>query len=336
VKQLVTGGAGFLGAALVERLLGSGVKGLRIQVRASTDTARLMKVLSRYSNSTWELATGSLESAKDVRDLLDGVGLVYHLAAAKRGSPAAIARQTIASSRNLLDAVLAMDPKPRMVLISSFGVYRVAALAPGDELTEDTALEDKPHLRDPYSHAKLEQERIFRAYHRRHGVPLTIVRPGVIYGPGHLAPSDRVGLRLSAGCLLGIGGKNLLPLTYVDNCAEAVRYAGEHGRFDGDTYNAIDADLVTCGEYLRRYRETGARLFVIPLPFAAMLTLARGYAALRRVLGGRGPVLITPYHAASTWKTLRFGRSALEGLGYRQIVSTQDAMGRLFVRGPGA
>src|SRR5690606_1888914 len=127
---------------------------------------------------------------------LDGVDLVHHLAAAKRGSVADVARGTLEPSRRLLEAIVAGGRAVRVVLVSSFGVYGTAALEPGAAVDEDTPLEPEPSRRDAYSHAKLEQERLFRAWHARHGVPLAVVRPGVIHGPAEAEPSQRVGLRL--------------------------------------------------------------------------------------------------------------------------------------------
>ena len=134
---------------------------------------------------------------------------------------------------------------PKVVLVSSFGVYGTAGIKRGALVDEDTPLEPNPERRDTYSQAKLRQEKLFRAYQERHGFPLVVVRPGVIYGPGGTPISSRVGLTVP-GLFLHLGGRNLLPLTYVDNCAEAIVVAGERGASDGQAYNVVDDDLPTC------------------------------------------------------------------------------------------
>ena len=106
----------------------------------------------------------------------------------------------------------------RFVLVSSFGVYGVADLPRGHLLDESTPLEPHPERRDLYSQAKLRQEKLFREYEPKLGLDLVVVRPGVIYGPGGNAMSSRVGLDVF-GVFLDMGRKNILPLTYVENCA---------------------------------------------------------------------------------------------------------------------
>src|SRR5690606_2783769 len=103
--------------------------------------------------------------------------------------------------------------------VSSFSVYGIADQPRGVLVDETTPLETQPMRRDPYSQVKLRQEQLFWDYARAHGLSLAVLRPGVIYGPGGGAMSSRVGLNLP-GVFLYLGGRNVLPLTYVDNCAE--------------------------------------------------------------------------------------------------------------------
>ena len=62
-------------------------------------------------------------------------------------------------------------------------------------------------------------------YGQKFGIPYVIVRPGVVYGPGKVNISNRVGIG-TFGIFLHLGGSNEIPLTYVDNCAEAIALAG--------------------------------------------------------------------------------------------------------------
>jgi nucleoside-diphosphate-sugar epimerase len=99
--------------------------------------------------------------------------------------------------------------------------------------------EPHPDRRDVYSHAKWRQEKLFRDRAAAAGHRLVIIRPGVVYGPGGSPISARVGLNLF-GWFLHLGGGNRIPLTYVDNCADAIVAASEHPQALGQAFNVVD------------------------------------------------------------------------------------------------
>jgi len=328
-KVLVTGSTGFLGTALVERLLARGEKDLRCFVRSGSDTSRLDDLARRHPDATVERFVGSLGSVESARRAVLGVDVVYHLAASLLGAAADIFLNTVVASKNLLEAIAASGRPIEVVLVSSFGVYGVADLPRGQLVDEATPLEPHPERRDLYSQAKLRQEKLFREYQARHGFPLTVLRPGVIYGPRGSRISARVGLDLM-GMFLYLGGRNVLPLTYVDNCAEAIAVAGQSAAASGQTFNVVDDDLPTCAEYLARYRKEVKRLRVVPIPYPAMTgisALVKRYHAFSK---GQLPAIFTPYKTATSWKGNRFTNEKLKGLGWRPLVSTEEGLLRTF------
>src|ERR1700681_2054621 len=214
MKILVTGAAGFLGTALVERLLAHGYTDIRCSVRRRADIPKLDALSRRQSGIRLDYCVGDLKYRDDAARAVDSVQLIFHLAAGKKGTAADLFLNSVVASRNLLDAIT--DRKPmRIVLVSSFGVYGVAGLGRGARVKEQTPLETRPEWRDPYTHAKLRQEQLFSTYQRRNGFELVVLRPGVIYGPGSGHFSDRVGLTIGRW-QLHVGGSNQLPLTYVE------------------------------------------------------------------------------------------------------------------------
>lgn len=328
-RVLVTGANGFLGVALVERLLARKTTGLVCAVRPGSDRRRLDEVIARHPGASVEVRMGSLTSPAEAKKLIEGAGTILHLAASLRGPPAEIFLGTVVSSKNLLDAIIERVETPRVVLISSFGVYGVADLPKGHLLDESTPLEPHPERRDHYSHAKLRQEELFFEYRAKHGVPLTVLRPGAIYGPHGGAFSGRVGLQLP-GLFLFLGGKNLLPLSYVDNCAEAICVAAERARFDGDVYNVHDDDLVACDEYLARYRREVGPLRVLPMPYPAAMVMSKAVEWYHRRSRGQLPALFTPYKTRTMWKGNHFSNAKLKRLGFSPVVSTDEGLRRTF------
>lgn len=322
---LVTGGTGFLGRALVQRLVASGEERIRVLVRPWRDVPWL-EALRREAPDRVEPFAGDLDSLDAAATALAGVRTVHHLAAAKSGAAAEVFAGTLGTSRHLLDAMLAMGTRPRVVLASSFGVQGTAELPPGTRVDETTPLEPHPARRDAYSHAKLEQERMFRDAHARRGLPLTVLRPGVVYGPGQAAPSQRIGFGPRAGLFFLFGGRNRLPLTHVDNCAEAFRFAAAHARFDGDTYDIVDEAPPACRDYLRRYRAAHGGFLIVPVPWFATLAAAHANQALHRLSRDRVPKLLTPYRARTAWLPRTYSGDALRALGYRQPINTTEAL----------
>lgn len=329
-KALVTGAAGFLGAALVDRLLVDGSADVRCAVRAQSNRRRLEAVIARHPGARVEVQLGSLASPESAARLLAGIDVVYHLAAGVSGAPADMFLNTVVASKNLLEAAIRREGgPPRFVLVSSFSVYGVADQPRGVVLDEKTPLETQPMRRDPYAQVKLRQEQLFWEYARAHRLSLVVLRPGVIYGPGGGAMSSRVGLNLP-GLFLYLGGRNVLPLTYVDNCAEAVALAGRTRDADGQVFNVIDDELLTCRQWLARYRREVRPLRVVPVAYPITQLLAAGIERYSKWSKGQLPPFLTPYKVASSWKGNRFDNRKLKSIGWQPLVPTAEGVRRTF------
>ncbi|WP_434045708.1 NAD-dependent epimerase/dehydratase family protein [Sorangium cellulosum] len=328
MKVLVTGSNGFLGSSLVDRLLAHGETDIRCLVRPASNRARLEE-LEQRRGVPLEVAVGSLATKEAAEHAVEGVDVVYHVAAAMGGAPADMFLNTVVASKNLLEALVHTGRSPRVILISSFGVYGVADLPRGYIVDENTPLESRPAQRDLYSQAKLRQEKLFWEYQARYGFPLTVLRPGVIYGPGGNAFSGRVGMSLF-GVFLHLGGRNILPLTYVDNCAEAIAVAGRSEVAKGQVYNVHDDDLPTADVYLARYKREVKPIRSLSVPYVALTGISKLVERYHAYSKGQLPAVFTPYKSATSWKGNRFDNTKLKALGWKQLVSTEEGLQRTF------
>lgn len=327
---LVTGSNGFLGSALVRRLCERGEQRvIRCLHRPGSDARRLDAVRAAHPRARLEPCVGNLTSPADCARVLEGVELVFHGAAAMSGAAADMFLNTVVASKNLLEALVRTGRPIRTVLVSSFSVYGAAGVAEGTTVTEDFPLEPHPERRDLYAQTKHRQERLFWEYRDRHGLPLTVLRPGVIYGPSGVPISTRVGLRLF-GVFLHLGRRNLVPLTYVDNCADALIDAAGHPAAVGEAYNVVDDGVPTAREYLARYRREVQPLRVVSLPLFATRLLSRSVAWYHRYSRGQLPAILTPYKTDNMWRSFRYDNAKLKSIGWRPATAIDEGLRRTF------
>lgn len=327
--RVVTGATGFLGRELVRALVRQGAERIRCLVRPGTSPDRLALADAAASGAAVEVVPCRLEDPAALRVALRGARIVYHAAAGKRGAPAALVQATVVASDHVFRAALAEDVG-RLVLVSSFGTLAVAGLPRGAVVDEDVPLEPRPEARDPYSFAKQRQEALAWRYAREHGLRLAVVRPGFIFGPGQELLGSRLGLPLF-GLFLHLGGRSRVPLTYVENCADAVALAGTAAGAEGRALNIVDDDLPTSAALLRRYRREVQSLRVVPVPYRALEVLARLNEWYSARTEGHLPAVFTPYKVRSLWKPQRYSNARAKAvLGWRPRVQMAEALDRTF------
>lgn len=323
MKVLVTGAGGFLGPQIVRLLLErNSVELVRCLVRTNS------AALEPLAGPRLEIVAGNLLNPADADTAVHGVDMVIHAAAGMTGSPADMYLNTVVTSQRLLEAVERSPGVRRIVLISSFSVYGAACRRRGALVDESFCFEPEPQRRDAYTLAKTRQDLIFQDFHRRSGIPLVIVRPGVIYGPGGGSMSTRVALDLGP-LMLHMGRGNRLPLTYVVNCAEAIVLSSLRDvKFD--VVNVVDDDLITCRQYFRRFRREVKPVRFVTLPYFAIRILASAIAWYHRRSDGQLPAFLTPYIAKALWGGNRFSNAHLKEIGWSQLVSTTEGLSLTF------
>lgn len=317
-----------MGARIVGKLLERNVHEVRCLIRDPVKAKRVSKVGDAFPDAALEMQSGNLKSRSDCEQMTEGIDLIVHAAAGMKGGAAEMFVDSVVGSRNLLDAAV-KNRVSRVVLISSFGVYGVSQQKRGATVSEEMPLESQPWDRDVYSHSKLQQERLFWEYKKRYGFELVVLRPGVIYGPGGNHFSGRVGLS-AFGIFLHIGGRNILPLTYVENCADAVAVAGLNPDNDGEVYNVVDDELISCGRYLRMYKKRVRGIRSVRIPYWFMQWFSRRVSWYHNYSNGQLPAIFTPYKVKAIWGGNRFSNAKLHAIGWQQCVHTKDALNLTF------
>jgi nucleoside-diphosphate-sugar epimerase len=326
MTTFVTGGTGFLGRRLVARLLAEGDR-VRCLVRPSADATALRAGLVTDARGRLQLVPGSLAAPNSYATALAGCDRVYHLAAEMRGATAILFLTNVVGTRALL-AAAARAGVHQFVLISSLSVYDGGRLHPGDTVHEEYPLDPHPHLRDPYTYSKVVQETAaWQA--QAAGLPVTVVRPGVIYGPGRDCLSGRVGLRFGR-LVLAMGGRQPLPYTHVENCADAVALAGRPAAI-GSAVNVVDDELPTGWDLVREHRRSvgGIRGVRIPARLVPVLSgLCEWYHVKSR---GQVPAVLTRYKSRAMWTPVRYSNARAKSvLGWRPARSLAEGLRESF------
>jgi nucleoside-diphosphate-sugar epimerase len=326
-RILVTGSNGFIGAKVVEILLEYGFSNLRCFVRPSSDLGQLEKTLSQFdAGKNLELVTGDLLSCSDCEKAAEGVSLIYHLAAGFDKSFAGAFMNSVLTTRNLMNAFLEGGRPKRFVNVSSFAVYSNLGLQRGALLDENCALEDASQERfDAYGFGKLKQEELGREYGRRHDLPFVILRPGNVFGPRKAELSGRVGIN-TFGLFVQVNGSNVLPLTFVDNCADAIVLAGLKPGVEDETFNVVDDELLTNDQFLKRYK--GANPFrSVRIPYSLAYVMCFLWEKYAKWSKNQLPAAFNRRRCAAEWKGNRYSNQKLrERLGWKPRIPMEKAM----------
>ena len=328
MTTLLTGAVGYLGSAVLDRLLADDAGPVRCLVRPGADLGRLGALRARVGLRAIEIVFGNLVTQSGAERATAGVECVIHTAARMRGAPADMFLDSVVGTRNLVDAVKRGTVR-RFVHVSSIGVYGLNEINPAIAVVEDTPVDPHPERRDMYAFTKIWQERIVNELEEHPGISTVILRPGPLYGRGLTTLPARLGL-LAAGRLLQLGRNSALPLSYVDNCADAIRFAAGSEGVKAGTYNIVDDDLPLAVEYLRRYQTEVRHVPTLRLPYSVVLGLSRVLEKYHHWSREQVPLVLTPYRVRNMWRGHVYNNSRMKRAGWQQPVSTPDALRTAF------
>jgi nucleoside-diphosphate-sugar epimerase len=328
VKVFVTGATGFLGQRLVARLLHKGMD-VRCLVRRNSNVQALRAGLDPEAAGRLEFCQGSLDRIESCARSIEGSEVVFHLAAELRGGPAVLFANNVIATRRLIEVVGRTRPR-RFVLVSSLGVYGTAHLRKGDVLDERCPLDPEPARRDAYTYSKVAQEKVAWDAYRDGRLPLVVIRPGVIYGPGRDCLSARVGLALGR-FFIRMGGRQQLPYTFVDNCARAIALAGTAPGVEGQAFNIVDDDLPSGRDLMKRYQAAVGPVRGVAVPGWAIGPLSGACEWYHRWSRGQLPAVLTRYKSAAMWRPLHYSNARAKAeLGWRPEVGFEEGLRQTF------
>jgi len=312
MRILVTGATGFIGTNLVKEL--SKRNKVRCLVR-KTSNASLLK------SKNIELFYGNLLDKASLRDVTKNVDVVYHLAGG--GNVSASTKRgfrklfdlNVATTKNLLDECKRNKPK-RFILFSSISAIGVITNKIVDEKT-------KCIPKTPHEVCKYKSEKLSIKYSKKYRIPLTILRPSIVYGP-HAKNSEILMIaRLVKTHLFPIpgSGENLMPFVYVKNLVNAVIFLANK---KPGTYIVSDTGIKFNYLVKKIAEELDKKILIIHIPATLTKIPVCIIEKICRLLNLNS--LFTVHRINSMSSNRIYSIKKLKALGYKQLYEFDNAI----------
>ena len=312
-KVLVTGATGLLGQHLVAALS-----------RCNVDVLALVRDKSRASAELERQATLMCSDVRDLSSLksaMQGVAIVYHCAAITSNYALWTTHYdvNIAGTKNVFEAALQAGVQ-RVVHVSSIIVSGVDQPPGNGAISESTHYAPKPDKWAHYMRSKIEADKLAFTYWRERGLPVTVIRPGILYelGPVKLGAIQPV-----------IGsGSNLVPLTFVNNAVDCLLLAAIRPEAVGQAYNVVDEPQITTRDIFSRIEQaTGESIRLVPIP-GFLLTGVAGLLEMKnRLTRSEVPPKLSRFAIRSAARNLRYDTSkAKEQLGWQTAITFEECL----------
>ncbi len=324
VSALVSGATGFLGSHLAAHLCAKGLK-VRALARRTSDLARL-------EGLPVELCEGDLGDAASLERAARGQRLVFHTAGrvSDWGPRSAFLEANREGTRRVIVACRGAGVE-RLVHVSSLTVLGLPR--DGRSIDEGAPYAEAPP--DFYTQSKIAAERLVREAHGA-GLATTVVRPGVIWGPGDTTILPRFVALLRRGRMVYVaGGRNRIALSHVRNLSHGLLLAATTPAAAGQVYHVTDEEELTAREALDAIAAAaGTPPPRRSLPFGLVHGIAAVLEGGARLVGRQTPPSLTRYGVRLVSSDCAYvhGKARRE-LGYQPLVGFRQGLAELELGG---
>jgi len=320
-RALVSGATGFLGGHLAQVLHRSGYR-VRILVHKRQRVEHLLAL-------GMEIVEGDLLDEGSLVRATAGQGLVFHTAGKVTdwGPREEYFQVNAEGTRNVI-AACRRSGVARLVHVSSLSVLGLPRT--GEVITEETPY--ALSAPDWYSQSKRAAEQLVRGANGEGGLATTVVRPGVIWGPGDITILPRLAALLRKRQMVLIdGGRNLLGLSHIESLARGLVLAGESSVAPGQIFHITDGEEITAREAVDALAAAvGVPPARLSLPYGVVYGIAAAIEGLAHLARSGTPPSMTRYGVRLVACDCRYdiGKARRE-LGYRPVVSFRDGIREL-------
>lgn len=243
----ITGGAGFIGSTIIERL----IENNRI-VAYDNLTRDSLKDKACFNHPNLTLIQGDVLDFPTLREAIQGADIVVHCAAIAGidtviKSPVTTMRVNMIGSANVLQAAAQLPRCDRVICFSTSEVFGQHAFRSSE--IDNTVMGKVGEARWTYAVSKLAEEHLAIAYYQEKQLPTTVLRPFNVYGPGQVGEGALKAfvIRALRGEPLEIhgDGTQIRAWCYVDDMVDAVLLAMCHPKAVGESFNIGNQKAVT-------------------------------------------------------------------------------------------
>lgn len=251
-RVLVTGGTGFIGSHVVERLADEGYD-VRCLVRNTKYCPEWM------DDDRVERVQGDTTDLDSMRKALDGVHHVVHMATALYDDWESTKRGNVDTTETLAAAALVRGIE-RFVFTSTIAALYVGDLTAEDTVTPGHPIDPQPVGRSTYARGKIMAEQVLENLHRTKSLPLITLRPAVVVGPRGRTRASGVGYWPTDNHCMGWGdGKNPVPFVLAQDVADAIVASLDADGVIGKAFNLAGDIRMSAREYVDQLAKISGR-----------------------------------------------------------------------------
>ena len=321
---LVTGGTGFIGRHLVDALV---KENRRVRVFALKNNPEKSEVEyeATLKRMGVEIVHGDLNDRNSLSPAVEHVDTVFHLGSVSRPKHISLNKYydvNIYGTRNLLDSIAHHDLK-RFIHVSTVSVL---GLSPnGIPLAE----EDYQYSDLNYGTTKREAEQIAVIYGYKYKIPLTVIRPSLVYGPGSLVRKIMFTCVKYGVFPIFKGGKAEMEFLYVENLIAALLLAEKKEEAVGETFNITDGRSYQLLEVIANLAQVqGVSSRGLPIPIALGVLAGFCVELLGKLMGFHPPFSRSAVDWMSTNRNVYSCEKARKLLGYNPKIDLSEGIKR--------
>lgn len=303
-KIFITGGAGFIGSALIGRLVENNQVVVYDNLTRNSLTSKPYK-----EHANLKFVQGDVLDFDKLAQAMTGADIVVHCAAIAGidtviKSPISTMRVNMVGSANVMEAASKLARCERVVCFSTSEVFGQMAFCSSEE--DRTVMGQVGEARWTYAVSKVAEEHLAIAYYQERWLPTAIVRPFNVYGPGQVGEGALRTFVLRAlkneAIEIHGDGTQIRAWCYVDDMVEGVLLAMTHPKAVGESFNIGNQK--------------------------AVVTIYGLANTVVRVLNSKSPIVFARKDYADVELRIPSVRKALELLGFEAKIDLEEGIRR--------
>lgn len=319
---LVTGACGFSGSHMVNLLL---EKGYKVRATDLEKTERGIHTDIIHKEGV-EFIPSDLTKKETLKEVVKDVQYVFHPAAIFSYSTKweLLYKVNVEGTRNLCEVLVEEGKVEKFINFSTVGVYGL----PKPEylpIKEDYT----PNPFNLYEKSKYMQDKVCLEFYQKHKLPVIILRPCPIYGPGNIYGVAQLWSNFAKFPIF-IMPRNYsygMPLVHVRDVCGAALFLAENEKRLGSVYNVVDDSNLSMHDFFKLFSEIVGKKFISapPIPMGIVPAVGKVLVFTFKVLSKIIPLPIFMYFAETAYYStgdFRFSNEKLKALGYKFVYPT--------------